>query len=223
MEFTKMRSILKITTVFLVLFSFSFSTLAQSGGFDTSRMDTSADACNDFYQYANGTWLKNTKIPAEYPSWGSFTIVYENNQNVLKKVVETAAADTKAAKGSDAQLVGDYYASCMNTDAIDKAGIAPIKPFLAEVDKLGSIKDIQREIAVFHNRGFGGVFGFGIGADDKNSNVNLANASQGGIGLPNRDYWFNDDPKSKETRQKYVRIYDENVQVGGRHAGASRR
>ena len=210
-----MRSILKITTVFLVLFSFTFSTLAQSGGFDTSRMDTSADACQDFYQYANGTWLKNTKIPAEYPSWGSFTIVYENNQNVLKKVVEAAAADTKAAKGSDAQLVGDYYAACMNTDAIDKAGIAPIKAFLAEVDKLDNIKDVQHEIAVFHNRGFGGVFGFGIGADDKNSSVNLANASQGGVGLPNRDYWFNDDAKSKETRQKYVEYMTNMFKLAG--------
>ena len=210
-----MRSISKITTVFLVLFSLTFSTLAQSGGFDTSRMDTSADACQDFYQYANGTWLKNTKIPAEYPSWGSFTIVYENNQNVLKKVVEAAAADTKAAKGSDAQLVGDYYAACMNTDAIDKAGIAPIKAFLAEVDKLDNIKDVQHEIAVFHNRGFGGVFGFGIGADDKNSSVNLANASQGGVGLPNRDYWFNDDAKSKETRQKYVEYMTNMFKLAG--------
>ncbi len=215
MEFTKMRSISKITTVVLVLFSLTFSTLAQSGGFDTSRMDTSADACNDFYQYANGTWLKNTKIPAEYPSWGSFTIVYENNQNVLKKVVEAAAADTKAAKGSDAQLVGDYYAACMNTDAIDKAGITPIRPFLAEVDKLNNIKDVQREIAVFHNRGLGGLFGFGIGADDKNSSVNLANASQGGVGLPNRDYWFNDDPKSKETRQKYVEYMTNMFKLAG--------
>ncbi len=210
-----MRSILQIATVFLVLFSFTFSTLAQSGGFDTSRMDTSADACNDFYQYANGTWLKNTKIPAEYPSWGSFTIVYENNQNVLKKVVEAAAADTKAVKGSDAQLVGDYYAACMNTDAIDKAGIAPIKPLLAEVDKLNNIKDVQRELAAFHNRGIGGVFGLGIGADDKNSNVNLASASQGGIGLPNRDYWFNDDAKSKETRQKYTEYMTNMFKLAG--------
>ena len=210
-----MGSILKTTTVFLILFSLTLSTFAQSKGFDTSRMDTSADACNDFYQYANGSWLKNTKIPAEYPSWGSFTIVYENNQNVLKKVVETAAADTKAAKGSDAQLVGDYYTACMNLDNIEKAGTAPLKPYLDEINKLNGIKDVQREIAVFHNRGFGGVFGFGIGADDKNSNVNLANASQGGVGLPNRDYWFNDDPKSKETRQKYVEFMTNMFRLAG--------
>lgn len=199
-----MRSFVKTAMACFVLFSISIVTFAQSKGFDTSRMDTSVEACTDFYQFANGSWLKNTKIPAEYSSWGSFTIVYENNQNVLKQVVENAAKKTDATKGSDAQLVGDYYSSCMNEAAIEKAGVAPIKPYFAEVAKIKTVKDFQRELAVFHNRGFGGVFGFNIGTDDKNSNANIANASQGGIGLPNRDYWFKDDAKSQEIRQKYL-------------------
>ena len=157
-----MRDFIRITTVVVILFSISIATFAQSKGFDISRMDTSTDACDNFYQYANGSWLKNTKIPAEYPSWGSFTIVYENNQKILKDVVETAS-QTKAAKGSDTQLVGDYYAACINEDAIEKAGIAPLKPYFAEIDKISTVKDLQREIAVFHNHGFGGVFNFGIG------------------------------------------------------------
>jgi putative endopeptidase len=213
-----MRSFLRLSTAFLILFSFSNAALAQSKGFDTSRMDTSVEACNDFYQYANGSWLKTTKIPAEYPSWGSFTIVYENNQNVLKQVVENAAKTTNAAKGSDTQLVGDYYASCMNVDAIEKAGVQPIQPYLSEVDKLKDIKGVQREIAMFHNRGFGGVFGFGIGVDDKNSNANLANASQGGIGLPNRDYWFKDDAKSVEIRAKYAEFMTNLFKLAGESA-----
>ncbi|MDQ2745786.1 MAG: M13 family metallopeptidase [Acidobacteriota bacterium] len=199
-----MRFFAKFTTALIALVSISTVAFAQSKGFDTTRMDNSVEACNDFYQYANGNWIKNTKIPAEYPSWGSFTIVYENNQNVLKQVVENAAKTTNAAKGSDTQLVGDYYASCMDEAAIEKAGTAPLQPFLAEVGKVETAKDLQREIAEFHNRGFGGFFRFGIGADDKNSNVNLAGASQGGIGLPNRDYWFNTDAKSIETRGKYL-------------------
>lgn len=198
-----MLSILRSFIAICVLFSLSLATLAQSNGFDTGRMDTSTEACNDFYQYANGNWLKTTKIPAEYPSWGSFTIVYENNQNVLKKVVETAAKTTNAAKGSDTQLVGDYYASCMNEDALEKAGIEPIKPFLAEAAKVSNVKELQKQIAMNHSRGLGGFFRFAIGTDDKNSSVNLASASQSGIGLPNRDYWFKDDAKSVETRQKY--------------------
>ena len=78
-----MRSFFRFTAALIALVSMATLTFAQSKGFDTSRMDTSVEACDNFYQYANGTWLKNTKIPAEYPSWGSFTIVYENNQNVL--------------------------------------------------------------------------------------------------------------------------------------------
>lgn len=210
-----MRYFIRLTTACVVLFSVSIATFAQSKGFDMSRMDTSAEACNDFYQYANGTWLKTTKIPAEYPSWGSFTIVYENNQNVLKQVVENAAKTTNAPKGSDAQLVGDYYSSCMNEAAIEKAGIAPIKPYLAEVDKIKTVKDFERELANFHNRGFGGVFNFSIGTDDKNSSANIANASQSGIGLPNRDYWFKTDAKSEEIRQKYSEFMTNTFKLAG--------
>ncbi|MBK7392054.1 MAG: M13 family metallopeptidase [Chloracidobacterium sp.] len=210
-----MLSVFRPFIAICVLFSLSLATLAQSKGFDTGRMDTSTEACNDFYQYANGNWLKTTKIPAEYPSWGSFTIVYENNQNVLKKVVETAAKTTNAAKGSDTQLVGDYYASCMNEDALEKAGIEPIKPFLAEAAKVSTVKDLQKQIAMNHSRGLGGFFRFAIGNDDKNSSVNLASASQSGVGLPNRDYWFKDDAKSVETRQKYAEYMTNMFKLAG--------
>jgi putative endopeptidase len=210
-----MLSFIKFAATLVMLFSISTAAFAQSKGFDTSRMDNSVEACTDFYQYANGNWIKNTKIPAEYPSWGSFTIVYENNQNVLKQVVENAEKTTNAPKGSDTQLVGDYYASCMDEAAIEKAGIAPIQPYFAEVNKIKSTKDLQRQIAVFHNRGFGGFFRFGIGADDKNSNVNLASATQGGVGLPNRDYWFKDDAKSVETRQKYMEFVTNMFKLAG--------
>ncbi len=92
----------------------------------------------------------------------------------------------------------------MDEAAIEKAGVKPIEPFLAEVGKIKTTMDLQREIAEFHNRGIGGFFRFNIGTDDKNSTVNLANANQGGVGLPNRDYWFKDDAKSVETRGKYM-------------------
>ncbi len=210
-----MRSFLRFSAALGVLFSMTMVSVAQSKGFDTSRMDTSVDACNDFYQYANGNWLKTTKIPAEYPSWGSFLIVYENNQNVLKQVVENAAKAANAPKGSDTQLVGDYYASCMDEATIEKKGIAPLQPFFAEIDQIKSTADLQREIAAFHKRGFGGFFRFGIGPDDKDSNANLAGASQGGVGLPNRDYWFKDDAKSVETRQKFAEFMTKLFELAG--------
>jgi putative endopeptidase len=209
-----MRSFMRLTTAFLILSVMSIAAFGQNKSFDTSRMDTSTEACNDFYQYSNGTWLKNAVIPAEYPSWGSFTIVYENNQKILKEVVETAAK-TKGKKGSDVQLVGDYYGACMDEAAIEKAGVSPLKPYFKEIANIKTNKDLQRLLAVFHNRGFGGIFGFGIGADDKNSNANLASASQGGIGLPNRDYWFKDDAKSVETRQKYMEFVTNMFKLSG--------
>src|SRR5689334_9818506 len=132
-EILTMISFVRFAFSLAVLFSVLTATFAQSKGFDVSRMDASVEACQDFYTYANGNWLKTTKIPPEYSSWGSFTLVYENNQNILRQVLENAAKTGGAAKGSDTQLVGDYYASCMDEAAIEKAGVAPIQPFLAEV------------------------------------------------------------------------------------------
>lgn len=176
---------------------------AQTKAFDTSRMDTSVEACTDFFQYANGTWLKNTEIPAAYPRWGTFNILADNNRDILKTVLEQAAA-TKAAPGSDAQLIGDFYSSCMDEAAIEKAGVRPLKPFFKQIDKIKTIEDLQRQIALMHNMGVPALFSFGGGPDIKNSSMVIVNASQGGLSLPNRDYYTEQSEKFKETREKFV-------------------
>ncbi|MBX3298148.1 MAG: M13 family metallopeptidase [Acidobacteria bacterium] len=188
----------------LVSFTFIVNVMAQSKGFDTSRMDRSADACDDFFQYANGTWLKNTEIPASQSRWGSFNILADNNREVLRTVLEEAAAKKNAAKGSDEQLIGDYYSSCMNEAAIEQAGTKPLEPTFKEIDKMTSAADVQAQIARLHSLGVGVVFGFGSGQDLKNSSQVIANAGQGGLSLPNSDYYTKNDPKSVETRQKFV-------------------
>lgn len=186
-----------------IILSIYTSVLAQSSGFDTARMDRSADACGDFFQFANGTWLKNTEIPPTESRWGTFNMLADSNNALLKETLE-AAARTKAKPGSDAQLIGDFYASCMDEAAIEKAGIEPLKPFLKKVDEIKTRDDVMRVIAEFHSTGIPAVFGFGAGADLKDSNVVIINAFQGGLTLPNRDYYTKDDAKSVETRGKFV-------------------
>jgi putative endopeptidase len=193
----------RFITVLTVLLSVCGSALAQTKGFDTKRMDTSVEACTDFFQFANGTWLKETEIPASESRWGTFNILGDNNNSMLREVLENASK-TKAAKGSDAQLIGDFYASCMDEAAIEKAGAKPLKPYFKQIDKIKSTDELTRQIALMHNSGIPSLFGFGGGPDVKNSSMNIANANQGGLSLPNRDYYTNTDAKSQETREKFV-------------------
>jgi len=190
-----------ITALFVVI-SFCLSTFAQTHGFDLSNMDKSVNACDDFFEYANGNWVKNTAIPPSQSRWGNFNILAENNRDVLKKVLEETPRNAPA--GSDAQMIGDFYRSCMNEAAIEKAGISPLRPFLKQIDSMKNIKDVQRQLAVMHTMGVPVLFGFGSGPDLKNSSLVIANAGQGGLSLPNKDYYTKDDDKSKETRTKFV-------------------
>ncbi len=177
--------------------------IGQGKGFDTKRMDTSVEACNDFFQYANGSWLKSTEIPASESRWGSFNILADDNNKILKTVLETASK-TKSPKGSDAQMIGDFYSSCMDEAGIDKAGIKPLKPYFKQIGNIKTMGDLQREIAALHNAGLPALFGFGGGPDLKNSSVVIANAGQGGLSLPNSDYYTKNDAKSVEIRAKFA-------------------
>jgi putative endopeptidase len=197
------RFYFRLMTASAILLSLWTITMAQNKGFDTTRMDTSVDACTDFFEYANGTWLKNTQIPPAFSRWGTFNILADNNQEILKKILETATT-TKAAPGSDTQLVGDLYASCMDEAAIERADVKPLKKHFKRIEKINSTQELQTAIAEFHRQGVGMFFGFGGGADLKNSNMTIVNANQGGLSLPNRDYYTKDDAKSKEIREKFV-------------------
>lgn len=187
--------------VLTVMLSLWTSATAQNTGFDITRMDNSAEACTDFFQYANGTWLKNTEIPAAYSRWGSFNILGENNNNILKEILENSSQN--AAATGDAQLIGNFYASCMDEAAIEKAGIDPLKPYLKKIDSINNVKDLQRQIAAMHNMGIPVLFSFGAGPDLKNSTMNIANAGQGGLSLPNREYYTKGDEKSQEIREAF--------------------
>lgn len=193
----------RFLAAFAVMISICSTAFAQTKGFDTKRMDTSVEACDDFFQYANGSWLKNTEIPASESRWGSFNILGDNNNAILKEILENAAKN-RSATGTDAQFIGDFYASCMDEAAIEKAGAKPLNPYFKQIAKIKNTKDLQAQIAAFHSMGISMFFGFGAGADLKNSSMNIANASQGGLSLPNKDYYTKTDAKSEEARAKFI-------------------
>ncbi len=196
------RTIRSVTALVILLSVYS-GALAQSTGFDISRMDRSADACDDFFQFVNGTWIKNTEIPPSQSRWGSFGMLQESNRDVLHDILENAIK-SQHKKGSNLQLISDYYQSCMDEAAIERAGTKPLDPIFAEIAKAKTMNDIKSEIAMLHKRGLPSLFRLNAGADAKDSNVIILNAGQAGLSLPNRDYYTKEDAKSVEIRGKFV-------------------
>ncbi|MEO7165457.1 MAG: M13 family metallopeptidase [Spartobacteria bacterium] len=178
---------------------------------DPKNIDSSVKPQDDFYRYANGTWLKNNPIPPEYSRWGSFNELIEKNNDALKEIAEKAAGTTRnagAAKSGSGtaptQMVGDFYASGMNEEAINQAKIQPLQEELKRIDSLKTSDDLAKEIGHLHSMGISGLFGFTSGQDDKDSTKVIAQAYQGGLGLPDRDYYTKEDDASKKLRDQYV-------------------
>jgi predicted metalloendopeptidase len=189
-------------------------------GIDKADLDTSVSACVDFNQYANGGWLKKNPIPPAYSNWGVANVLSESNREQLRAILERDAK-MKAKKGSNEQKVGDFYMSCMDEAAAEKAGLTPLKP---ELDRIAAIKDVaalQADIAHLHAIGFSPLYGFGSAQDRKNSEEVTAAAGQGGLGLPDRDYYLKDDPKSKEIRNQYEEYVTKIFTLAGDSAGAA--
>ncbi len=172
-------------------------------GLDPADMDPSAKACRDYYEYANGGWMKKNPVPPEFPSWGTFTELAERNRQAMRKILEKLAAE-KSAPGSEEQKIGDFYASCMDETAIEAAGAKPLSEELARIDKIRDLSGLRAEVANLQSKGVGAVFAFGSQPDRKNSSEVIAGAFQGGLGLPDRDYYTKTDEKSKELRGKYA-------------------
>ncbi len=195
--------IFRFTVALTVLLSLWTITMAQNSGFNIANMNKEANACDDFFEYANGTWYKNTEIPPAFSRWGSFNTLQDNNTTILKEVLENASK-TKAAKGSDTQLIGDFYASCMDEAAIEKAGAKGLEPIFKQIANIKDVNGLQKQIATMHKNGLPAVFGFGVGPDLKNSSMNIANANQAGLSLQNKTFYFDKDEKSQEIRAKFV-------------------
>ncbi|MEI6106406.1 MAG: M13 family metallopeptidase [Opitutae bacterium] len=157
--------------------------------FSVAHMDTTVDPRTDFARYAWGNWMKNSPVPADKSSWGSFNELDQFNQAALRGVLEAAAARSHEP-GSVEQKVGDFFASAMNTTAIDTAGLKPIAADLAAVAAIATPADLARQVARLHNRQVIVLFNLGVAPDEKNSVLNVLQANQGGLSLPSKDYYF---------------------------------
>ncbi len=171
--------------------------------FDVSGMDTTVSPGDNFFQYANGNWMKNTQIPASETGWGSFYILADENLQKLRTVLENAA-QSNSQEGSDQQKAGDFYTSGMDTVTIDKLGAKPIEAAIQKINNLKSTNELIAYAADGFKNGEGDLFTFYVGADDRISNKNALQFFQGGLNLPEASYYLDQDDKAKRIRQAYV-------------------
>jgi len=177
----------------------------QSGhGLDLSDLDRSVAPCDDFYQFVNGGWFEKNPIPPAYPAWGLGQKLQQSNEEVLREILEEAAKDKKAVAGSSWEKIGAFYASCMNESQVESTGLKALEIEFEQIEGIKEARGLQDEIARLHRAGVNVLFGFGSQQDIKDSTQVIAAAQQGGLGLPDRDYYTRDDGQSKQTRQAYI-------------------
>ena len=172
-------------------------------GLDAAALDPSANPCDDFYQFACGGWLKATPIPPDRSVWGrGFDVIEERNEQILKEILE-AIADEKAPKGTPyARQLGDYYATCMDESKLD-GSLPELRTALRRIDRIGTSKQVATELARLHDAGANALFGYGSAQDYKDATQVIGMVDQGGLGLPDREYYLSDAPRMKEIREGY--------------------
>jgi putative endopeptidase len=178
----------------------AFRPADSASGLQLDALERTADACTDFYQFACGGWIARNPVPSDRASWGRFEELQERNNETLHTILEAAAA----GRDPESKKIGDYYASCMDETAIDVKGAAPLDPLLKKIAAVTSIADLAQLVAELHTVGVNVFFQFGSQADFKDASVEMAIADQGGLGLPDRDYYFKDDAKSVDLRTQYL-------------------
>jgi len=183
-------------------FSLSAGTVraADDPAIDHSNLDQKTDPCDNFFRYACGGWIDANPIPADESSWGLDHVLMLRNQEKLRAILEKAAAQPTP----ETQKIGDFYASCMDEAAIEKLGLNPLKPSLQKIAALTDKNQLPALIGGLHRAGVGALFGFGSGQDAKDAESEIAIVDEGGMGLPDRDYYLKSDPDSVKLRQDYV-------------------
>jgi len=212
----------RLLPFFLVLVAIvSFAQTAPSAkaapGFSLDNIDKSVDPCVDFYQYACGNWMKNSEIPADRSSWQSFSELDERNLDIERGILEKAASGGAGRDAID-QKIGDLYSSCMDEKTVNAKGISPLQP---ELDRVAAAKDkaaLIDEIAHVHVVGPSPLFNFYSNSDLHNADMVIAYVDQGGLSLPDRDYYIKDDERMVEMRKHFVAYVTEMFTLAGQPA-----
>src|SRR5579871_1458257 len=165
----------------------------SASGVDLKAMDGSVSPCQNFYQYACGQWRKNNPIPADQSRWSRFSELLERNLAIERQILE---------KEPNSQI-GEFYAACMDEPAIERKGVEPIEPLLKPIAELKAKNELAAEMVRLHHDGVRALFGFRVEQDDKHSDQEIAQVDQGGLGLPDRDYYLKTDARSVELRKQY--------------------
>ncbi len=200
-----MRCIIRISTVVLFASSFVFpqSKPYPAPRFDLSGIDKSVQPCVDFYQFACGNWIKNNPIPPDYTDWVSFSEIQEHNYAVLREILEKASANDPK-RSPIVQKIGDFYSACMDEKAANAKGSTPLKP---ELDRIAAVKDKTQMIEVMGHEALIGpspLFNFFSQPDPHNADITIAGLDQGGISLPDRDYYLKDDADMVTIRKAFT-------------------
>ncbi len=209
--------------VCLALLISSSAMLAQeaTGGIDAASLDRSANPCVDFYQFACGGWQKANPIPPDQTRWGRFDELVEGNRQVLRHILEAAAADDPKRSAVERE-VGDFYTSCMDEPAINKQGAEPVRPLLKQIAAIPTKQGLTDELIALHHRNVDAFFSFGSTQDAKDATNMIAEVDQGGLSLPDRDYYLKTDPKSVELRTKFVAYVEKMFELLGDSSDVAR-
>src|SRR6478672_4295603 len=206
-----MRSILRIRNL-LLLSSFLFivfscnqknSVTESTNLLDKTGIDKTVRPQDDFFNYVNGTWIKKTEIPASESSWGAGAILYQNTQQNIRNLLDSSA-QLNAPKGSNEQKVGDFWASAMDSAGTEQKGFSPLQGDMQRIAGIASLNDVLHEVTTEYNMSVGAMFSFYANQDDKNSEQIVAHFDQGGLGLPNKDYYTKKDSATVSIRNAYL-------------------
>jgi putative endopeptidase len=208
------RSTLVIFAMFLLATGCT-EKAAQEPAIKKEYMDLSVNPGDDFFRYANGNWIKNNEIPEDRSRYGSFDIVRKKRDTDIRVLLEEVSKNTDAEKGSTAQKIRDFYSTGMDSVKIENAGISSLQPELNLINNIQSIEEFQDVVAQFHIVGLDPLFGGGLEQDLMDSKIYKFYLMQAGIGLPDRDYYTNQDERSKEIRTEYVKHVAKMFEITG--------